>query len=97
MGLKHQIEKAHNNLSETQQNLLADKMNKNLIMQEKRENDQLLTFIENEEQIMRLRAKINWIRLGDGNNSYFHTTLKSKQKHKMITRLFKKDGTMIVS
>ncbi|KAI5403341.1 hypothetical protein KIW84_050776 [Lathyrus oleraceus] len=33
-----------------------------------------------EEQMLQLRAKIDWLRLGDGNNSFFHASLKSKQK-----------------
>ncbi|XP_058752429.1 uncharacterized protein LOC131625599 [Vicia villosa] len=50
-----------------------------------------------DEQIARQRSKIAWIRLGDGNNSFFHASLRSKQKLNMISRLHKDDGTVAES
>lgn len=45
---------------------------------------------------LRQKAKIYWIRLGDGNNVFFHASIKTKQKQNFIKRLTKKDGTDIV-
>ncbi|XP_058762538.1 uncharacterized protein LOC131635918 [Vicia villosa] len=45
-----------------------------------------------EESILRKRSKIEWVRLGDGNNSFFHSSVRSRQKHKQINRLIKEDG-----
>lgn len=38
---------------------------------------------EFEEQILRQIAKIGWMRMGDGNNAYFHASLKSKHQKKI--------------
>ncbi|XP_058753378.1 uncharacterized protein LOC131626575 [Vicia villosa] len=50
-----------------------------------------------EEKVLRQKTKIEWLRLGDGNNSYFHASLKSKQKAKGILILQKEDGTEVTS
>lgn len=31
-----------------------------------------------DEQLLRKGVKIEWLKLGDGNNAYFHATLKAK-------------------
>lgn len=50
-----------------------------------------------EEQLLNQRAKINWIRLGDGNNVYFHDSLKSKYKLTQINSLVNAEGTLLTT
>lgn len=42
-------------------------------------------------------AKIDWIRLRDENNSYFHASIKSKHKRNTIDQLWKDDGIILVT
>lgn len=70
-------------------------MNVQVIMQEKRCIEDLLKLHEIEEKVLRQLEKIDWIRLGDGNNSYFHASLKSKQHYSNMSKLHKEDGTVL--
>ncbi|XP_058751951.1 uncharacterized protein LOC131625068 [Vicia villosa] len=72
-------------------------MNENWIKKEKYQTEKLLELITTEEHIMRQRAKVSWIRLGDGNNAYFHASVKSKQSKMHIQKLCKEDGTVVTS
>lgn len=52
---------------------------------------------ELEESVLRQKAKIEWLKLGDGNNSYFHAYLKAKYNAKCINLLCVNDGTIVTS
>lgn len=41
------------------------------------------------------RAKVDWIRKGDGNNSFFHAIIKSRNNRRNIYMLQKTDGTLL--
>ena len=62
-------------------------------MQEKNSSEKLIHLNEMEEHLLKQRSKIAWIRLGDGNNSFFHASLKSKQKQSTISSLQREDGS----
>ncbi|XP_058726099.1 uncharacterized protein LOC131597415 [Vicia villosa] len=94
-GINIQIEKARKDLEETQKSIAHDKDNKDLTQEEKKRTDSLMELLAIEEQIMRQRAKVTWIRLGDGNNAYFHAALKSKQSNMRIHSLINEDGKML--
>lgn len=49
-------------------------------MKVKNYTEEVLKWSETEEQVLRQRAKINRLRLGDGNNAYFHAYMKAKQE-----------------
>lgn len=67
-------------------------MNKILIRQKRQCTEDLLKLSELEEEILRQRATVEWIRNGDGNKSFIHSFIRSRHKQKMIIRLVKKDG-----
>ncbi|CAK8540591.1 unnamed protein product [Lathyrus sativus] len=92
IGIQCQIKEARCNLQEAQERLQTKRMNNQVIMQEKLWNENLIELIEIDEQVMSQRAKVDWIRLGDGNNAYFHATLRSKQKIMRIIQLYKEDN-----
>lgn len=47
--------------------------------------------------VFKHKAKIEWLKLGDANNSYFHASLKSKNHAKCMHMLQKEDGTTITT
>lgn len=69
-------------------------MDDQMIREVKKYTEDLFTLHENEEKLLRQRAKVEWIRLVDGNNAFFHASLKSKPKKCGITKLLKEDGTV---
>lgn len=95
MGLKQQIENIRNKLTDAHNNLSHDRMNEQRIKEVKQHTENLLNLQENEEKVLRQRAKVEWIRLGDGNNAFFHASLKSRQKKCGITKLLQEDGTVV--
>lgn len=70
-------------------NYKIEKVNKHI--------EELIKWNKLEENILRHKAKIGWLRLGDGNNSYFHASLKSKHNAKSMRALHKDDGTIITT
>lgn len=79
-GLKDQVEKDRKDLSKAQKALLLDKMNVGLIFKVKECIDIVTNLNKMEEQMFYQRAKLDWRKMGDGNNSFFHATLKTKLK-----------------
>lgn len=55
----------------------------------------LLNLNELDEKVMRQKTKIEWLKLGDKNNSYFHASLKAKQAAKGMHILYMDDGIVI--
>lgn len=95
MGPKQQIENIRNKLTDAHNNLSHDRMNEQRIKEVKQHTENLLNLQETEEKVLRQRAKVDWIRLGDGNNAFFHASLKSRQKKCGITKLLQEDGTVV--
>lgn len=50
-----------------------------------------------EENVLRKRANIDWLKLGDGNNYYFHASLKTKDNARCMNPLHTDDGVMVTS
>lgn len=44
---------------------------------------------------MAQKAKVKWLNLGDGNNSYFHATVRSKAQQRGIQKLSTTDGETV--
>ncbi|XP_058725957.1 uncharacterized protein LOC131597268 [Vicia villosa] len=91
--IRLQIEKVRKELYEAQKILSIDRINVHNIVEVKHHSESLVELNEIEEKMMRQKAKIDWIRLGDENNSYFHASLKSKNSQKNIKALKMEDGT----
>lgn len=54
----------------------ADMFNQDLIKSFKYLSDEVIQSTEIEEKILSQKAKVEWLRLGDENNTYFHDILK---------------------
>ncbi|XP_058756408.1 uncharacterized protein LOC131629639 [Vicia villosa] len=77
-GIKQDILKARNELQLAQTELIADRMNVHIIEKVKLLTEEVINLNETEEKVIMQRAKIDWLRSGDGNNVYLYATLKSK-------------------
>lgn len=76
-------------LAEIQKKLSIRKFDSRLIEIEKEKRVELSTWRKVEKKILVQKAKLNWLRLGDGNNSYLH----EKHKDSTIRKLCRGDGT----
>lgn len=76
---------------------MQDKTNTQIIMDVKTCTEEVLKWSQIEEHILRQRAKINWLRLRDGNNRYSYAHVKAKNMHNGIRRLYKKDGILLAN
>lgn len=89
------IKQARQDLSQTQMQLEADRMNPSRISKVRKCNDDLVGWQEIEETVLRQRAKLNWMRWGDGNKKYFHATIKSRKNSNGIHTLQIESGVVL--
>ncbi|CAJ2668635.1 unnamed protein product [Trifolium pratense] len=95
--VKLQISKARENLLKAQLDLGLDRMNADKIEVVKQCNDDLLNWQEIEEKILKQKSKLESLKLGDGNNSYFHASIKTRSASKNMNVLYTKDGTQLTT
>ncbi|CAK8567230.1 unnamed protein product [Lathyrus sativus] len=94
-NLQQTIVQARNDLLQTQESLIMDRMNTEFIEKVKTCTDELTHLQELQDQMLRQRTKINWLREGDTNSSFFYAYLKSRTTTTNISQLYKDDGTCI--
>lgn len=75
--------------------MAQDKKNIHKIKRTNRCTNEVLKWINIEEHMFRQRAKLEWLKLGDGNNAYFHATLKSKHKQTQMVTLHASNGHLL--
>lgn len=76
-----------------QEDLSRDVMNVNLINKVKVKTKEIIRWQELEEKVLQQKAKIDWTKLGDGNNHFFHASLKTKPHSKRMLKVSMEDGT----
>ncbi|KAK2434278.1 hypothetical protein QL285_019443 [Trifolium repens] len=86
---------ARQKLDQAYQDLSSNRMNVALIETVKNLTEEVIHWNEMEEKMMMQRTKVDWIRLGDGNNAYFHAYLKSRLNTKRISVIQRGDGTIL--
>ncbi|XP_058746559.1 uncharacterized protein LOC131619487 [Vicia villosa] len=85
-GLKD-LQNKRDQLKQAKILLATDLTNTQYVAEVKRCKEEILKTMETEEKILGQRAKVSWLKLGDGNNSYFHAIIKGKNKATGITVL----------
>jgi hypothetical protein len=96
-GIDITLTKARDHLIQAHKLLLLDRMNPHHIMQLKRCTEEVIKWSDMEEQMLRQKSKIDWLRLGDGNNRYFHASLKAKQRQCALRAIYREDCTVITT
>ncbi|CAI8605706.1 unnamed protein product [Vicia faba] len=71
-------------------------MNISTIMKDKACSQEVIKLANIEEYLLRQKAKIDWIRLGDISSAYFYSNLKDRYKQAQINNLVDKDGKNLV-
>ncbi|XP_058776142.1 uncharacterized protein LOC131650449 [Vicia villosa] len=70
-------------------------MNADLIHKAKEKADEIMKWQDMEEKVLQQKSKIEWIKLGDGNNHFLHASLKAKAQSKRMMKVCLDDGTEI--
>ncbi|KAK2357064.1 hypothetical protein QL285_094373 [Trifolium repens] len=96
-GIYITLDKARESLKQAHSVLLLDRMNAHHIMTVKSCTEEVIKWSEMEEQMLRQKSKIEWLRLGDGNNHYFHASLKAKHRQCALRAIYKEDGTLLTN
>lgn len=79
-----------------QSEIVRHRMNVEIIDREKNLSIKVLRMSNIKKNILKQMAKVDWLKLGDGNNNCFHASLKSRHKHNNITTMEKEDGSIII-
>ena len=79
-------------LKQAQEELINARMNPVKINMDRKCSDALIGWQEVEEKVLMQRSKLNWLQLGDGNNKYFHVSIKSRRNYNSTLALQKEDG-----
>lgn len=95
--INRQLEKARESLSKAQEDLLTDIIDVKRINRVRLCTQKVINVSNIKENMLRQRAKIYSIRLGDNNNCFFYATLKSKYSQSHISVLKDKDGNQLVN
>jgi len=92
---KLQLAKAREDLAEAQDSLVNDRMNKEKIDKVNMCTKTVIRWNEIDEEILQQRSKLDWLKLGDKNNAYFHVSIRAKHKVKSIDKLELDDGSVV--
>ncbi|CAK8574341.1 unnamed protein product [Lathyrus sativus] len=95
--IKRKLIAARANLKETQGKLIGDRLNNTLVEEAKKLTEEVISMNELEWKILQQRAKIDWIRKGDGNNHYFYAAIKGRQHTNCLTNLRTNDGRQLTA
>jgi hypothetical protein len=97
LGINITLEKAREELRMAHNTLLTNRMNPLHILHVKACTEVVIKWCDMAEQMLQQKAKIDWLKLGDGNNSYFHASIKAKQKQCELKAIYREDDTMAVT
>lgn len=89
LKIQQNISKSRSDILTTQYALTNDRMNIRKIEDVKKCTEEVINWNELEEKVLRQKSKIDWLKLGDGNNSYFHASIKAKHNAKNLNMLYK--------
>lgn len=83
-----------NNLDLFQSLMRDDPLNEELFTEMNEVRVRLDEWINIEEQILKQKAKVQWLKCGDGNNKFFYACLRSRNNHGLFS-LCRQDGTKL--
>lgn len=89
------IVQARTELLKAQEELTVDRMNRGNIEKVKKYTDEVIYLQELNDNMLRQRTKLDWLREGDTNSAFFYAYLNSRNVATHISQLQKEDGTYI--
>ncbi|CAK8562736.1 unnamed protein product [Lathyrus sativus] len=90
-----EIARAQDDLNKAHDSLMIDRLDADKINVVKSCSENLIRLQELDDSMVRQRAKIDWLRLSDGNNKYFHASVKMRQQINKMTKIQRMDGTIV--
>lgn len=94
-NMKHNLETTRKDLELAQIDLSQNTMDGDKVSRVNTCTEKVLRLQDLEDQMLMQRAKIDWMKLSDENNTYFHATLKAKHKNKSLRMLRRADGSFV--
>ncbi|XP_019253580.1 PREDICTED: uncharacterized protein LOC109232306 [Nicotiana attenuata] len=91
------IQVARNKLMNIQMGMASPETDEEMIALEKETKTELAKWLEVEESIMKQKARIKWLKVGDSNTAYFHACVKNRQARNHIGRLMDNTGKLLQS
>lgn len=82
-------------MKNAQTDLNDNRMDSALIEKIKGLAKEVIKLNEIEGNILQQKAKIQWLKVGDANNSYFYAHIKAKYHTNILHNLRKTDGTIV--
>ncbi|XP_058760042.1 uncharacterized protein LOC131633337 [Vicia villosa] len=92
-----QILKARTDLIDAQHKFGINLFDEDAVVQVKNLTATVLELSQLEEHILMQRSKVEWLRQGDGNNKFFYSTIKEKNKQKAMHTLTSSTGEILSS
>lgn len=91
----HNLQVHMSNLAQAQQKINGDMFNTEYIQDVKHFTNEILITTKMEEIFLMEKSKVTWLKLRDGNNAYFHTIVKEKNKQIGMHRMEDSNGNML--
>ncbi|KAK4713159.1 hypothetical protein R3W88_019066 [Solanum pinnatisectum] len=95
MGVLEKVHKLRVELMDMQTHMRIISIPQCMIDEEKEIRTQLNKWSRIEETIYKQKSRVQWLKLGDSNTSYFYASMKNRKSQNQITMLTKDDDTII--
>lgn len=94
-GVEKRVEEAKSALKLVQEQMRMPTVNQVLHQEEEKYRRNQEKWINIQESIMQKKSRVQWLRLGDSNSSYFHACLKNRQAQNTIRKLVNAAGDLL--
>jgi hypothetical protein len=95
-GLGQRVLKARQDLAFAQSDFIMSHGNVDCHLREQVCLHALVSIYTAEEKFLNQKARINWLKLGDGNNAFFHKVVKARNSFNLIKVLHDESGNRVV-
>ncbi|XP_043717559.1 uncharacterized protein LOC122665471 [Telopea speciosissima] len=91
----HSVKVAEEELSRIQADISLNPMDDSLIILEREAKGKLWSALQMEERVLKEKSRVKWLQLGDGNNSFFHKSMRSRFNRKHILEIVDQNGVVV--
>ncbi|KAH0685676.1 hypothetical protein KY284_016229 [Solanum tuberosum] len=95
MGVSEKVQELRRELLDKQRSMRVGPNTQGSIDEEKALRTKLTKWNKIDEDIYKQKSRIQWLKLGDDNNTYFFASIKGRKAQNQINMLTKEDGTVI--
>ncbi|XP_058776279.1 uncharacterized protein LOC131650591 [Vicia villosa] len=94
-GMRIQMLKTRAELEEAHKELQTNPFDSHLMELVKNKTDRLLELNQMEESMLKQKAKVEWLKLGDENNTFFHNSVRERHRHNNMNTLTSLNGSFL--